>query len=166
MIAFSTIGVYIVFTVVVTQWRTKIRKIMNAADNEANSKAIDSLLNYETVKYFNNEQLEVDRYDSCLKKYQDASLKTSTSLSLLNFGQSAIFTVGMTSIMLLAAQEIVQGTMTVGDIVMVNTLLFQLSFPLNFVGTVYRELKQSMTDMETMLSLTSIKPAITVIHSF
>lgn len=132
----STISLYVVYTVLVTQWRTRFRREMNALENEANSKAIDSLINYETVKYFNNEALEVKRYDDCLKGYQDAALKTSTSLSALNFGQNFIFSAGLTAIMVLAAKEVTGGTMTVGDIVMVNGLLFQLSFPLNFVGSV------------------------------
>jgi ABC-type transport system involved in Fe-S cluster assembly fused permease/ATPase subunit len=108
------------FTVVVTQWRTKFRKTMNALDNEANSKAIDSLLNHETVKYFNNEEHEVKRYDNFLQGYMEASLKTNSSLSFLNFGQNLIFSCGLTAVMILAANEISRGTMTIGDMVMVN----------------------------------------------
>jgi len=113
-------------------------------------------------QYFNNEKYEVEQYDKSLKKYESASLKTNSSLALLNFGQQAIFSVALTSIMLLSANQIMQGTMSVGDLVMVNGLLFQLSLPLNFLGSVYREVRQAMIDMQTMLALSSVKPAISV----
>ena len=152
-VTICTVGAYCYFTFAVTQWRTQIRKRMNEIENQANTKAIDSLINYETVKYFGNEAYEAEQYDKHLQGFQRASLQTQTSLSLLNFGQDAIFSVGLTAIMLMAAQEITAGTMTVGDIVLVNGLLFQLSVPLNFVGSVYREIRQSLIDMEEMYKL-------------
>lgn len=133
---------------------------MNRAENEAGSKAVDSLINYETVKYFNNEQHEIDRYDEVLQKYQAASLKTTTSLAFLNFGQNLIFSASLSAIMMLAAQKIMAGEMSVGDLVMVNGLLFQLSMPLNFLGSVYREVRQSLLDMQTMFNLLSVQSAI------
>ncbi|KAF5282770.1 hypothetical protein FQR65_LT02767 [Abscondita terminalis] len=152
-ISLGCVSLYAVYTLLVTQWRTKFRVYMNQAENEAGNKAVDSLINYETVKYFNNEQFEANRYDNVLKKYETASLKTSTSLALLNFGQNAIFSVALSAIMVLAAQEIIQGNMTVGDLVMVNGLLFQLSVPLGFLGSVYREVRQALIDMQTMFTL-------------
>ncbi|KAK0179807.1 hypothetical protein PV327_005524 [Microctonus hyperodae] len=125
-VAIGCVGIYSVFTLAVTQWRTKFRVYMNKAENEAGNKAIDSLINYETVKYFNNEAFEARRYDESLKKYQDASLKTSTSLAMLNFGQNAIFSAALSLIMVMTVKNIMNGTMTVGDLVMVNGLLFQL----------------------------------------
>ncbi|XP_044751812.1 iron-sulfur clusters transporter ABCB7, mitochondrial [Coccinella septempunctata] len=159
-ISMGCVGVYAAYTLGITQWRTKFRVFMNKAENEAGNKAIDSLINYETVKYFNNEKFEADRYNNVLKKYEQASLKTSTSLALLNFGQNAIFSVSLSAIMVLAAQEILKGNMTVGDLVMVNGLLFQLSIPLGFLGSVYREVRQALIDMQTMFTLMSKDPAI------
>jgi ATP-binding cassette, subfamily B (MDR/TAP), member 7 len=153
----STLATYVVFTISVTQWRTKFRKRMNGLENQASSRMFDSLINYETVKFFNNEQLEITRYDQVLSGYQNESLKTQESLALLNWGQSAIFSVGLTAIMVLAAKGIAAGTMTVGDLVLVNGLLFQLSIPLNFIGSVYRELRQALIDMETMMELRNVK---------
>ncbi|XP_063242497.1 iron-sulfur clusters transporter ABCB7, mitochondrial [Bacillus rossius redtenbacheri] len=159
-ISVGCVAVYAAFTLAITQWRTKFRVYMNNAENEASNKAIDSLINYETVKYFNNEKYEADRYDEVLKKYEEASLKTSTSLAFLNFGQNAIFSSALSLIMVLAAKEIVQGNMTVGDLVMVNGLLFQLSVPLGFLGSVYREVRQALIDMQTMFALMAHDTAI------
>ena len=159
-VAVGTLGVYVAFTVAVTQWRTKFRKDMNAYENKASAIAFDSLINYETVKYFNNESVEINRYNTMLKQYAEMAVKTQSSLSLLNFGQNAIFSAGLTIIMVLAANGILHHTMTVGDLVMVNGLLFQLSIPLNFVGTVYREVRQSLIDMETMMSLQSVTSSV------
>jgi len=148
-----TLGVYVWFTIVVTQWRTEIRKNMNALENEASAKVVDSLINYETVKYFTNDMHEANRYDVSLRGFEKASLQTVRSLAFLNFGQNAVFSVGLTAVMYMAANEIANGTMTVGDIVLVNGLLFQLSVPLNFVGSVYRELRQALIDMDEMFLL-------------
>jgi ATP-binding cassette, subfamily B (MDR/TAP), member 7 len=156
----ATIATYVAWTFGITQWRTKFRVQMNALENEASSKAVDSLINYETVKYFNNEKFEADRYDTSLQGYQKAASKTQTSLSLLNFGQHFIFSAGMTGMTVMAAHGVVDGSMTVGDLVLVNGLLFQLSLPLNFVGSVYRELRQAMIDMDQMFALRQQQPAI------
>lgn len=159
-ISLSCVGIYAAFTLGITSWRTKFRVNMNKAENEAGNKAIDSLINYETVKYFNNEKYEAEKYDRVLQKYEVASLKTASSLAVLNAGQHAIFSVGLTAIMLLAAQEIAKGNMTVGDLVMVNGLLFQLSIPLGFLGSVYREVRQAVLDMSAMFRLINLEPAI------
>lgn len=156
----GTLAAYTGFTVGVTQWRTQFRRDMNRLENEASGRVVDSLLNYETVQYFNNAAYEGTRYEQSLKGYQDAALKAQQSLSFLNFGQAAIFSVGLTSIMVLTAQQVMAGTATVGDLVLVNGLLFQLSIPLNFIGTVYREVRQSLIDMEQMFKLSDTQPAI------
>ena len=148
-----TICVYVSLTFTITEWRIRLRRVMNDADNEASTKVIDSLLNYETVKYFGNEEHEAQRFDSALKNYESAAIKSRTSLSILNVGQAVAVAVGITSIMVLAAQGIVQGTMTLGDFVLVNAYMLQLAVPLNFLGTVYREIKQSLIDLETMFDL-------------
>lgn len=137
-----------------------IRRQMNQQESSASGKAIDSLINYETVKLFNNEEHEVDRYDLSLKDYSASSILTQQSLSMLNLGQNAIFSCGLTIIMYMAYQDILLGNATVGDLVLVNGLLFQLSIPLNFIGTVYRELRQSFIDMNTMFTLFDTSPAI------
>ncbi|XP_032993040.1 ATP-binding cassette sub-family B member 7, mitochondrial isoform X1 [Lacerta agilis] len=160
LVTLGTLGAYTVFTIGVTQWRTKFRIEMNKADNDAGNAAIDSLLNYETVKYFNNEKYEAQRYDGYLKTYENASLKTTTTLALLNFGQSAIFSIGLTAIMVLASKGIIAGNLTVGDLVMVNGLLFQLSLPLNFLGTVYRETRQALIDMNVLFTLLNVDSKI------
>lgn len=159
-ISLSCVGIYAAFTLGITSWRTKFRVYMNKAENQAGNKAIDSLINYETVKYFNNEKYEARQYDKVLQKYEAASLKTASSLAVLNAGQHAIFSIGLTGIMYLAAQEIAKGNMTVGDLVMVNGLLFQLSIPLGFLGSVYREVRQAVLDMSAMFRLMNLEAAI------
>lgn len=157
-VVLSTIVTYTAYTVGITQWRTQFRRDMNRAENEASGRVADSLLNYETVKYFNNEAREGDRYENSLRGYQNAALQAQTSLSLLNFGQNAIFSTGLAGIMYLTCNDIMAGTATVGDLVLVNGLLFQLSVPLNFIGSVYRELRQAFVDMEAMFRLRDTDP--------
>ncbi|CAG4966529.1 unnamed protein product [Parnassius apollo] len=159
-VAGGCVCVYAAYTLSVTAWRTQFRVHMNRAENEAGNKAVDSLINYETVKYFNNEKYELEKYDRSLKKYEEASLKTASSLALLNFGQHAIFSAGLSIIMIMAAKEIAKGNMTVGDLVMVNGLLFQLSIPLGFLGSVYREVRQALIDMQTMFTLMTVQSKI------
>ena len=152
-VTLATIGVYIAFTLLFTDWRLRFRREMNATDQDANTKAIDSLLNYETVKYFSNEAHEERRYDASLSRYERAYTRSETTLNLLNAGQAAIIAVGLTLVMSLAAQGVAAGRMTVGDFVLVNTYLIQLYMPLNFLGFAYREIKQGLTDMEEMFRL-------------
>ena len=147
------IAVYIWFTFKVTEWRVKIRKIMNDQDTDANQKAIDSLLNYETVKYFSAEEREAKRYDGAIKQYEKAALTTAYSLAFLNFGQSLIITAGLIIVMVMAALGVQSGYLTVGDFVMVNAYMIQITMPLNFLGTVYREIRQGLVDMGEMFDL-------------
>ena len=159
-VALTTIASYTAFTVTVSDWRTTIRKNMNREETNASGKVVDSLINYETVKLFSNERHEAERYDRNLKGFQAASILTQQSLSALNFGQNAIFSVGLTAIMYLTTQSILAGQATVGDLVLVNGLLFQLSIPLNFIGSVYRELRQATVDMEAMFQLQQVRPQV------
>ncbi|KAL6875092.1 P-loop containing nucleoside triphosphate hydrolase protein [Trichoderma novae-zelandiae] len=147
---------YTAFTIWTTAWRTKFRRQANAADNRASTVAVDSLINYEAVKYFNNEKFEVSRYDKALREYEKSSIKVATSLAFLNSGQNVIFSTALTAMMYFAAEGVAAGTLTVGDLVMVNQLVFQLSVPLNFLGSVYRELRQSLLDMETLFNLQKV----------
>ncbi|HWU98799.1 MAG TPA: ABC transporter ATP-binding protein/permease [Oxalicibacterium sp.] len=153
IITVGALACYIVFTIVVTEWRTHFRRTMNDLDSKANTKAIDSLLNYETVKYFGNEDYEAQRYDEGLKRYEAAAVKSQTSLSLLNTGQSCIIAVAVTLILWRATQGVINGSMTLGDLVLVNAFMIQLYIPLNFLGVIYREIKQSLADMERLFSL-------------
>lgn len=148
-----TIALYVAFTFKVTEWRVKLRRQMNDQDTDANQKAIDSLLNFETVKYFGAEAREARRYDSAMAGYEQAALKTSYSLAFLNFGQSFLITSGLVAVMVLAALGVERGDLTVGDFVMVNAYMIQITMPLNFLGTVYREIRQSLVDMGEMFNL-------------
>ncbi|MGB1548445.1 MAG: ABCB family ABC transporter ATP-binding protein/permease [Alphaproteobacteria bacterium] len=156
-ITFVTIAGYATFTLLITEWRTKYRRLMNETDSQANTKAVDSLLNYETVKYFGNEEHEARRFDESLYRYERAAVKSKTTLSYLNIGQAAIISIGVTAVMILAGLGIVRGELTIGDFVLVNTYLIQLYMPLNFLGSVYREIKQSLTDMESMFALMRVE---------
>mgnify|MGYP001177722424 CR=1 FL=1 len=154
------VALYVAFTFAVTEWRTRFRREMNDSDTTANTRAVDSLLNYETVKYFGNEEHEARRFDQSLATYENAAVRTTTSLSLFNAGQAIIFTVGLAGLMLMAGRGVAAGTMTVGDFVLVNAMLIQLYQPLNMLGTVYREIKQALIDMETMLTLMAVPPEV------
>ena len=155
-VTLGTIGLYIAFTLLVTEWRTVYRRTMNDLDSKANSKAIDALLNYETVKYFNNEEYESKRYDRNLEAWEASAIKNQVSLSLLNAGQAAIIAIGVTLVMVLAARDVVAHRMTVGDVVLVATFITQLYAPLNFLGFVYREIKHSLADIERMFKLLDV----------
>lgn len=150
---FLTIAAYVTFTLLFTEWRIKFRRAMNETDSEANTRAIDSLLNYETVKYFNNEEHEARRFDEALQRYEGAAVKSKTTLAALNIGQGLVISVGLVAVMTMAAYGVKAGTMTVGDFVMVNSYLIQLYMPLNFLGFVYRQVKQSVIDTESMFQL-------------
>lgn len=160
LIVFITLFAYIALTLIVTEWRMIFRRTMNTMDSQANTQAIDSLLNYETVKYFGNETWESRRYDDSLQSWEQAAIRNQTSLAALNSGQSAIIAVGMTLLMFLAADHVIEGTMTIGDLVLVNTYLLQLYMPLHFLGFVYREIKHSLADMEHMFSLLEVNKEI------
>ena len=152
-ITFSALLLYIAFTVTVTEWRTTFRRAMNEQDSKASTKAVDALINYETVKYFSNEKFEQARYDENLQRLERASIKSQTSLSVLNLGQSLIIATAVTLLVWRATEGVVAGTMTLGDLVLVNALMIQLYIPLNFLGVIYREIKQSIIDMEKMFAL-------------
>ncbi len=160
VVTFATIVVYVVFTFAFTDWRLQFRREMNERDSEANTKAIDSLLNYETVKYFANEEHEARRFDRALQAYEIAAVKSQQTLSFLNIGQGSIIACGLVGVMLLAAQGVVAGRMTVGDFVLVNSYLVQLYMPLNVLGMVYRNIKQSLTDLESMFRLLQVAPEV------
>ncbi|KPL55069.1 ABCB family ABC transporter ATP-binding protein/permease [Prosthecomicrobium hirschii] len=151
-----TVWLYVWFSVKASDWRIRIRRDMNDADTDSMSKAVDSLLNFETVKYFNNEPMEAERYDRATAKYENAATRTYTSLAWLNFGQAVIFTVGMVITMVMSAQAVLAGTQTIGDFVMINALMTQLSMPLNFIGTLYREISQGLADMEAMFKVLDV----------
>jgi len=153
IITFATLVLYIAFTLIITEWRMVFRRTMNDKDSKANTRAIDSLINYETVKYFGNEKYEVSRYDEQMKDWETSAVKNQTSLAALNAGQSIIIAVGVTLLMLLAADEVVKGNMTIGDLVLVNVFMLQLYMPLHFLGFVYREIKNALADMEKMFRL-------------
>jgi ATP-binding cassette subfamily B protein len=153
LVTFVALVFYVVFTVKVTEWRTHFRREMNSLDSKANQRAVDALINFETVKYFGNEAYEADRYDANLKKYAQAAIKSQKSLAYLNFGQQSIIVLGLVLILGLASQGVSRGQMTIGDLVLVNVLMIQLYIPLNFLGVLYREMKQSLTDIDRMFSL-------------
>jgi ATP-binding cassette subfamily B protein len=153
LVTFIALICYVVFTVVVTEWRTNFRREMNSLDSQANQSAVDTLINFETVKYFGNEQFESARYDVSLKKYAHAVIKSQKSLAFLNFGQQIIIVFGLVCILGLASQGVAKQEMTIGDLVLVNVLMIQLYIPLNFLGVLYREMKQSLTDIDRMFSL-------------
>lgn len=153
VITFITLVIYIALTLFITEWRMVVRRTMNDLDSKANTRAIDSLLNYETVKYFGNEQYEANRYDHHMEHWETAAVRNQTSLALLNSVQSVVIAIGITSLMLLAADQVVKGKMTVGDLVLVNVFMIQLYMPLHFLGFVYREIRHALADMEKMFSL-------------
>jgi ATP-binding cassette subfamily B protein len=153
LVVIATLSAYIVLTLLITEWRMAFRRKMNLMDSKANTSAIDSLINFETVKYFNNEEFELQRYDKSMRQWEKAAVRSTTSLGLLNSMQGLVIAIGVTVMMMLAADEVVKGSMTVGDLVMVNAFLLQLFIPLNFLGFVYREIRHSLADMERMFSL-------------
>ncbi|MDH5392775.1 MAG: ABC transporter ATP-binding protein/permease [Gammaproteobacteria bacterium] len=155
-----TVFVYIGFTLAITEWRMHFRHRMNKLDSEANSQAIDGLINYETVKYFTNEEYELNRYKTTMTDWEDSAVKSQNSMSLLNFGQGAVISIGVTFIMIYAAQGVVDGSMTLGDLVLVNAMMLQLFMPLGFLGIIYRALKYSLADMDLMIRLLDKKPEI------
>ncbi|ATO57567.1 ABC transporter ATP-binding protein/permease [Bartonella sp. 1-1C] len=160
LVIMITVGLYTWFTIKASDWRISIRKEMNTADTEANTRTVDSLLNFETVKYFCNETLEARRFDDSMAGYEKTAVKIWTSLSWLNFGQALIFGIGMTILMLMSAYEVAYATQTLGDFVFINALLMQLSIPLNFIGSIYREVRQGLTDIEAMFDLLDVPQEI------
>jgi ATP-binding cassette subfamily B protein len=160
IVTFVTVVVYVAFTLSVSEWRMHHRHRMNALESEANSFAVDGMINYETVKYFNNENYEIDRYDKTLSEWEGSAVKSQNSMSLLNFGQGSVIAVGVTFMMIYAAQGVVNNTMTLGDLVLVNALMLQLFMPLNFLGIIYRALKYSLADMDLMVRLLDTKTEI------
>lgn len=153
LVTFATVAVYVIFTIKITEWRMDHRHEMNRLDSQSSNQAVDSLINYETVKYFNNEKLELARYDATLGQWEDVAVKSQTSMSLLNFGQSSIIAIGVTIIMFLAANSVVNGTMSIGDLVMVNAFMLQLFLPLGTLGIVYRQVKYTLADMDMVFRL-------------
>jgi ATP-binding cassette subfamily B protein len=160
VITFGSVVVYIYFTLKITEWRMTYRITMNATDSKANTQAIDSLINYETVKYFGNEQHELSRYNASLEEWEDAAVKSQTSMSALNVGQAGIIAAGVTLVMILASRGVVAGTLTVGDLVLINAFLLQLFIPLNFLGVVYSQLKHSIADMSAMFDVLELQPEV------
>jgi len=160
LVTFGAVLVYVAFTLAITEWRMDFRHRMNRLDSQANSQALDSLTNYETVKYFGNEATEIDRYDDTLGDWEQVAVKSQSSMSILNFGQGGIIAIGVTLIMVFAAQGVVVGTMSIGDLVLVNALLLQLFIPLNFLGVVYRQIKYALADMDLVFKLLEREPEV------
>jgi ATP-binding cassette subfamily B protein len=160
LVTLGAVAVYVAFTLAITEWRMDFRHQMNRLDSQANGQAFDSLMNYETVKYFGNERMELERYDSTLAGWERVAVKSQSSMSLLNFGQGGIIALGVTLIMVLAAQGVVDGSMSIGDLVLVNALLLQLFIPLNFLGIVYRQIKYALADMDLVFKLLERAPEI------
>lgn len=160
LVVAATVCAYTWFTIKASDWRINIRREMNDSDTDANTKAIDSLLNFETVKYFGNETMEAQRFDASMARYEDAATKTWTSLGWLNFGQAVIFGVGMAIVMVMSAREVQAGTQSLGDFVFINAMLMQLSIPLNFIGFIYREIRQGLTDIEQMFDLLDVQQEV------
>lgn len=160
IVTFATVLVYVIFTVKITEWRMEHRHTMNRLDSQGSNQSIDSLINYETVKYFNNEQLELERYNRTLAEWEDVAVKSQTSMSILNFGQGAIIAVGVTIIMFLATNGVVKGSMSIGDLVMVNAFMLQLFIPLSALGVMYRQLKYTLADMDMLFHLLETPPEI------
>ncbi len=160
IIILASVGVYVAFTLMITNWRMEYRHLSNRLESKGNNEAVDSLINYETVKYFNNEPLELRRYDGTLAKWEDSTVLSQTSMSILNFGQSAIIAVGVTVVMFFAASQVQAGLMTLGELVMVNAFLLQLFIPLGFLGIVYRQIKYSLADMDLLVKLLGERPEV------
>ena len=160
LVTFGTVAVYVAFTFAITEWRMDYRHDMNRLDSQANAQAIDSLMNYETVKYFGNEPMELARYDGTLAQWEEMAVKSQTSMSVLNFGQGAIIALGVTLLMVFAAQGVVDGALSIGDLVLVNALLLQLFIPLNFLGIVYRQIKYAIADMDLVFKLLERRPEV------